>query len=46
VQYRPKLNDNIVLTGGFGVLLPRAGFENLFTTQVLYSGFLLARFQF
>jgi hypothetical protein len=46
LQYRPKLNDNIVLTGGFGVLMPRAGFENLFTTQVLYSGFILARFQF
>jgi hypothetical protein len=46
VQYRPKLNDNIVLTGGFGMLFPRAGFQNLFNGQVLYSGFMLARFQF
>jgi hypothetical protein len=46
LQYRPKLNNNVVLTGGFGILLPRAGFESLYTTQTLYSGFVLARFQF
>lgn len=45
-KYRPKLNENIVLIGGIGILRPRAGFENLFTIQSLYSGFMLARFQF
>jgi hypothetical protein len=45
-QYRPKLNDNIVVTGGFGVLFPQPGFKNLYNAERLYSAFTLVRFQF
>jgi hypothetical protein len=44
LQYRPKLNDNIVVTGGFGVLAPGAGFNNIYNGRTLYSGFVLVRF--
>ncbi len=46
LQYRPKLNENIVITGGFGWLFPQPGFKNIYTVQQLYSGFILARFLF
>ena len=42
-QYRPLLNDNIVVTGGFGMLIPGAGFKNIYTGRVLYSGFVNVR---
>jgi hypothetical protein len=44
LQYRPKLNDNIVVTGGFGVLAPGAGFNTVYNGRTLYSGFVLVRF--
>ena len=38
LQYRPLLNDNIVLTGGFGVLAPGAGFNDIYSGASLFSG--------
>ena len=46
LQYRPALNDNIVVNGGFGVLVPQSGFENIYNGRVLYSGFVNVRFVF
>jgi hypothetical protein len=46
LQYRPFLNDNFVITGGFGVLLPGAGLAQIYPDKTLYSGFLLTRFLF
>jgi hypothetical protein len=45
-QYRPLLNENVVLTGGFGLLRPGKGFRQIYTGQTLYSGFLLMRLLF
>ncbi len=46
MQYRPLLTDNIVVTGGVGVLVPGAGFENIYTGQRLYSAFVNVRLVF
>ncbi len=46
LQYRPKLSDNIVLTGGFGVLIPHAGFKDIYNQRTLLSAFVVSRFQF
>jgi hypothetical protein len=46
VQYRPLLSDNMVLTGGFGVLLPGSGFKRIYPDKTLYSGFVLMRVLF
>ena len=46
LQYRPLLSDNIVLTGGFGVLLPGSGLKSIYPDKTLYSGFVLMRFLF
>lgn len=40
-QYRPALNDNMVITGGVSALLPGAGFKQIFSDKVLYSPFLV-----
>ncbi len=45
-QYRPLLNDNIVLNTGFGVLVPQAGFKNIYNGRVLYSSFVNLRLVF
>lgn len=40
VQYRPKLSQNIILTGGISYFIPRAGFVDLFESdRNLYSAF-------
>lgn len=39
VQYRPLLNNNIIITGGAAALVPGAGFSNLYTSQTLFSTF-------
>jgi len=39
VKYRPKLNENIVVTGGTAALFPGAGLNNLYNSKVLLSGF-------
>ena len=46
LQYRPLLNDNIVLTGGFGVLAPGGGFNDIYSGKSLFSGFLNVRMVF
>lgn len=46
LQYRPKLSENILFTGGFGVLFPGAGFKRIYTGQTLFSAFLQMRFLF
>ena len=46
LQYRPLLSENVVVTGGLGILRPGDGFKNIYTGQTLYSGFLLMRFLF
>lgn len=38
-RYRPLLSNNLIITGGFAALVPGAGFSDLYTSQVLYSGF-------
>jgi hypothetical protein len=45
-QYRPLLTDNIVVTGGFGVLVPGAGFQDIYNGQRLYSTFVNVRMVF
>jgi hypothetical protein len=43
LQYRPLLSDNVVVTGGFGVLVPQEGFKSLYNGRTLYSGFVNMR---
>lgn len=38
-QYRPALNENLVLTGGMAVFMPGNGFKNILTNGTLYSPF-------
>ena len=40
-QYRPALNDNMVITAGVSALLPGGGFKQIFADKVLYSPFLV-----
>jgi hypothetical protein len=40
-QYRPALNDNVVITAGVSALLPGTGFKQIFADKVLYSPFLV-----
>ena len=37
MQYRPLLTDNIVVTGGVGMLVPGAGFKDIYTGRTLFS---------
>jgi hypothetical protein len=46
VQYRPLLNDNIVITAGYGVLAPGGGFKDIYTGRTLFSGFVNVRLVF
>lgn len=39
-QYRPMLNDHLLITGGFSALVPDAGFKQAVTGKVMYSPFL------
>ena len=39
-QYRPALNDHVVITGGLSALVPARGFKQVFTGKVMYSPFL------
>ena len=39
IKYRPKLNENIVVTAGTAALFPGAGLDNLYNSKVLLSGF-------
>ena len=40
-QYRPWLNDNVIITGGLSVFAPGRGFEQLLKKDVLYSPFVV-----
>jgi hypothetical protein len=46
VQYRPLLNNNVVIKGGVSALVPGNGFRDLFTSQTLYSAFVSTKFTF
>ncbi len=46
VQYRPLLNENIIITVGAGALTPGQGFRNIYTDQTLYSGFAALTFTY
>jgi hypothetical protein len=46
VQYRPLLNDNLVVTAGVGVLAPGAGFQDIYTRRLLFSTFVNLRMVF
>jgi hypothetical protein len=39
VQYRPLLNNNVVIDVGAAALLPGSGFTNIYGSDVLYSSF-------
>jgi carboxypeptidase family protein len=39
IKYRPKLNENIIVTAGTAALFPGAGLNNLYNSKVLLSGF-------
>ena len=45
-QYRPKLNDNIVVNSGFGILVPQAGFKNIYNGRTMFSSFVNVRLVF
>lgn len=38
-QYRPALNDNLVITSGVSLFMPRTGFQQILTDRMLYSPF-------
>jgi hypothetical protein len=46
LQYRPLLSENIVISAGLGALAPGAGFKNLYTGRLLFSGFVNVRMVF
>jgi hypothetical protein len=41
IQYRPALNDNVVLTAGAAALFPHAGFKAALVDRVLYTPFVV-----
>jgi hypothetical protein len=40
-QYRPWLNDNVVITGGASIFTPGTGFKQLLTDDVLFTPFVV-----
>jgi len=40
-QYRPTLNDQIVVTGGASLFMPSAGFKNILTADRLFAPFVV-----
>lgn len=41
LQYRPALNDNVLVTGGVSVFAPGKGFKQILTDAVLYTPFVV-----
>lgn len=39
IEYRPPLSENIVLTGGASALAPGSGFQDIYTSRILFSLF-------
>jgi hypothetical protein len=46
VTYRPPLSENIVLTGGASALAPGNGFQDIYTSRILFSLFGQAKLTF
>lgn len=46
LQYRPLLNNNVILKGGVAALVPGNGLKDIFNSRVLYSAFVSTRFTF
>ena len=46
VQYRPLLNDNLLVTAGLGALAPGRGFKDIYTGRTLFSAFVNLRMVF
>jgi Carboxypeptidase regulatory-like domain len=40
-QYRPALNDNVVITGGASIFQPSEGFKNVLTSGPLFAPFVV-----
>ena len=40
-QYRPSLNDNVIITGGVSVFTPGSGFKQMLRRGLLYSPFVV-----
>ena len=38
-QWRPFLTQNVIVTGGIGLLTPLGGFAEIYRRETLYSGF-------
>lgn len=45
-QYRPWLNDNVIVTGGVSLFTPGSGFKNVLTSKTLYSPFVVFTFTY
>ena len=41
MQYRPALNDNLIVTAGASVFTPGTGFKQILTDRVLYTPFVV-----
>jgi len=41
-EYRPWLNDNVIIQTGVSVFTPSQGFENILTSDTLYTPFVVA----
>ncbi len=51
LEYRPFLNNNVIIKAGLAALLPGQGFQDLFRSfdhgaPVLFAGFVEARFTY
>jgi hypothetical protein len=46
LQYRPLLNNNIILTAGAAALVPASGFRDIYSSDTLYSTFLSMTFTY
>ena len=45
-QYRPWLNDNVIITGGVSMFAPGSGFRNVLASKTLYSPFVVFTFTY
>ena len=45
-QYRPWLNDNVIITGGVSVFTPGSGFKQVLESGTLYSPFVVLTFTY
>ena len=46
LQYRPYLNEQFIIQGGFSVLVPGQGLKDIYTSPTIYSGFILVKFAY